>query len=309
MMMPHVASRIFGVPLMIDPGKAAAILAGIGGRVVDGGFELAGIEAIKHVAFANGRPSMGRLGDPLGNAFENAGEGHRLLHKVDGIGVIPIEGTLIHKGKWLGSYSGDTSYEGVQARVMRAQRDPSVRGVVLEIDSHGGEVAGAFDTAQMIAELSAQKPTLAILTDFAHSAAYLMASAARQIVMPETGGAGSIGVITLHADLSQKLEKQGIKVTVISSGAFKADGHPALPLDSRVLAEAKAAVDRTRDVFAGAVGAYRGKRLDKAAALATEARAYRGEDAVRAGLVDGIARPSEAFAAFVSSVNRTGWST
>lgn len=304
MMLPHVASRLFGVPLMVDPGKAAAILAGIGGRVVDGGFEISGIDAIAHVAFENGRPSMGRLGDPLGRAYENAGEGRRLLAMDGSVGIIPIEGTLIHKGKFLGSSSGDTSYEGVQAKIMKAQRDPNVKGVVLEVDSHGGEVAGAFDTAQMIAELSAQKPTLAILTDFAHSAGYLMASAARQIVMPETGGAGSIGVITLHADMSQKLEKQGVKVTVISSGAYKADGHPALPMDERVLAETQAAVDNMRDIFAGAVGSYRGDRLNKAAALATEARAYRGEEAVRAGLVDGIMRPSEAYAEFVSSVNR-----
>lgn len=302
--MPHVAARIFDVPLMIDERKAAAIIAGIGGRMVEGGFIFDGVEVLNHAAFEQGRPSMGRLGNPLGRAYEEAGVADRMLWKADGVAVIPIEGTLVHKGKWLGASSGETSYEGIQARVMRARADPSVKGVIFEVDSFGGEVAGAFDTAQMIHELSAEKPTLAILTEFAMSAGYLMAAAARQIVLPETGAAGSIGVITMHADFSKKIENQGVKITLISSGAKKADGHPALPLSESHLAEVQASVDRTRDLFATAVGNFRGSRLTKADALATEAGRYSGALAVDAGLADGVIRPSEAFDAFIKDVNR-----
>lgn len=298
-LMPRVASRIFDTPLMIDAGKAAAILTGIGGRMVDGGLVL-DVEAVQHVAFSNGRPSMGRLGDPLGSGFEQAGNGHKMLTKIGSTAIIGIEGTLIHKGKWLGMDSGETSYEGLQAQVQRARRDPSVRAVVFEVDSYGGEVAGAFDTADMIAQLSAEKPTLAILTDFALSAGYLLAAAARQVVLPETGGAGSIGVIAMHADFSAQLEKKGVKVTLITSGAHKADGHPAAALGAEVLARYQARVDASRELFAASVGKYRGARLDKAAALKTEALIYSGEDAVAAGLADGVGRPSEMFDRFLS---------
>jgi signal peptide peptidase SppA len=303
-LLPHVAARIFNVPLMIDAAKAAAIMAGIGGRVVDDGILIEDVEPIDHVAFQNGRPSMGIVGDPLGRAYEAEGLGARMLMTIDQVAIIPVEGTLVHKGKFLGRSSGETSYEGLQARVARARRDRSVKAVVFEVDSFGGEVAGAFDTADMIAQLSAEKPTLAILTDFAFSAGYLLASAARQIVMPQTGGAGSIGVITMHADFSQKLEKQGIKVTVLSSGARKADGHPALPLAAEVMADIQASLDRGRDLFAEKVANYRGSRLTKQAALATEARAFRGQDAVDAGLADGIMRPTDAFDEFVSAVHQ-----
>jgi signal peptide peptidase SppA len=299
-LMPRVASRIFDTPLMIDAGKAAAIMAGIGGRVVDGGVVIDDVESVQHVAFANGRPSMGRLGDPLGNRIEQAGNGHRMLNKIGSTAIIAIEGTLVHKGKWLGMDSGETSYEGLQAQVLRARRDPGVRAVVFEVDSYGGEVAGAFDTADMIAQLSAEKPTIAILTDFALSAGYLLAAAARQIVLPETGAAGSIGVIAMHADFSAQLEKKGIKVTLITSGAHKADGHPAAPLADDVLARYQANINATRDLFAAAVGKYRGARLDKAVALKTEAAIYRGEEAVAAGLADGVGRPSELFDRFLS---------
>jgi signal peptide peptidase SppA len=246
---------------------------------------------------------MGRLGDKLGRKLESRGYGDMILDVVEGIAVIPIEGTLVHKGSWIGSYSGDTSYEGLQTQIKRAGADRHVKGIVFEVDSFGGEVSGAFDTAQMIAELSAAKPTMAILTDFALSAGYLLASAARFIAMPETGAAGSIGVITLHVDYSKQIEKSGLAVTVLTSGAHKADGNPFEPLPDDVAARIKGDLDRARDQFAGAVARFRGDRLTKSAALATEAQHYRGSDALAAGLVDAVLRPSEAFDEFVAAAN------
>lgn len=302
------ATRVFNTELMIDAGKAAAIMNGLGDRFVEGGATIVGVEPVDHVAFANGRPSAGVVGDLFGRRIEQAGEGSRILPVIDNVAIIPVEGTLVHKGRFLGQVSGETSYEGLQTRISRARRDPNVKGVVVEVDSFGGEVAGAFDTAHLLAELSAEKPTLAILTDYGLSAGYLLASACRQIVMPQTGAAGSIGVITLLVDFTGKLEKEGIKVAVVASGAFKGDGNPALPLDPDVIARARARLDAMRDVFAATVGEFRGHRFTKDAALATEARVYSGDDAVKAGLVDAIARPNIAFEAFISEVNRTAMS-
>jgi signal peptide peptidase SppA len=302
--MPHIASRLFNSLLMVEPGKLQAFLVGLGGRIVDGGVTLDGVDAIDHVAFSRGRPSdrMGKVGDRLGRAFEQHGVGDRLLPRIGNVGIIAVEGTLIHKGAFIGQDSGETSYEGLQAQIARAGRDDSIKGVVLEVDSFGGEAAGAFETARMISELSAAKPTLAILTDFALSAGYLMASAARQIVMPDTGAAGSIGVRTMHVDFSKQLENRGIKVTLISSGAHKLDGDPTMALADDVRANIQARVDRSRELFAETVGSFRGKRLDKKAAMATEAQVYHGDDAVNAGLVDGTIDPQKAFAAFLSKV-------
>ncbi|MGA8990672.1 MAG: hypothetical protein WB500_09890 [Rhodoplanes sp.] len=93
----------------------------------------------------------------------------------------------MHKGAYVGAYSGRTSYEGLQAQVLRAMRNPAIKGVVFEVDSFAGDLAGAFETADLIARLSTEKPTLAILTDHALSAGYLLASAARQIIIQNTG--------------------------------------------------------------------------------------------------------------------------
>ncbi len=306
-LMPRIAARLFGEPLMVDSAKLAAILSGIGGRVAEGGFVLPGVAPVDHVAFAGGRPSdsMGVVGNRLDRSIARyeAATGESVLDRVGNVAIIPIEGTLVQKGKWLGSNSGDTSYEGTRAQVASAMRNDQVKGVVLEVDSYGGQVSGAFETAAMIAELSKMKPTLAILTDFAFSAGYLMASAARQIVMPPGGGAGSIGVIAMHADFSKQLEQDGIAVTLITAGAHKADGSPTKPLDEAVRAEIQARVDASYERFTTAVGTYRGARLPSAAARATEARTYVGEAAVAAGLVDGIAEVDEAFREFVNRVN------
>jgi ClpP class serine protease len=304
-LLPHVAARAFNSMLMIEPGKAAAIAEGLGSRILGTRVAVAGAEAVDHVAFSSGE-SMGRLGDQLGRRLEERGAGDRILTVIDHVAVISVEGTLVHKGKWIGSYSGDTSYEGIQTQVMRAAADRSVRGVVFEVDSYGGEAAGAFDTADMISELSAIKPTIAILTDFAYSGGYLLAAAARQIVLPETGGAGSIGVMTMHVDFSKKLESDGVNVTLLSSGARKVDGNPFGPLPPEVASRIRAELDRGRDQFAATVSRYRGGRLSKEAALATEADTFRGEAAVAAGLADGVVRPSEAFETFLAAVNQRG---
>lgn len=304
---PHIASRLFGEPLMVDAGKLAAIMAGIGARIADGGFVLSGVAPVDHTSFEGGRPSqsMGVVGDGFDRRLQQVetAYGISLLDRVGNVAVIPIEGTLVQKGKWLGTNSGNTSYEATRALIGRAMRDDTVKGVALEIDSYGGQVSGAFETAAMIAELSKRKPTLAILTDFAFSAGYLMASAARQIVMPPGGGAGSIGVIAMHADFSRQLEQDGVAVTLITAGAHKADGTPTRPLPDDVRAEMQARVNASYDRFTTAVGAYRGPRLDREAARATEARTYVGEAAVAAGLVDGIAEVDEAFREFVKRVN------
>jgi len=303
-LLPHIAARVFNTPLMVDAGKAVAIVAGLGGRLVDGELVIEGPPALDHVAFAGGKPSdrMGRLG--FSERLEARGRTDELLTMVGSTALISIEGSLVHKGAWVGSFSGETSYQGIQAQVTRARVDDRVRAVVFEVDSFGGEVSGAFDTAEAIAELSADKPTVAILTDHALSAGYLLASAARQIVLPETGYAGSIGVIAMHVDFSRAIENDGMRVTVVTAGARKDEGSPFKPLAADVIARWRDDLEASRELFASTVARYRGRRLSKKAALETEAGVFRGQAAVDAGLADGVVRPTTAFAEFIQRVSR-----
>jgi signal peptide peptidase SppA len=301
MSMIHVGARVFNTPLLVHPAKAAAILWGLGSRIAGNAVEVSNPQPLP-TPLNRGRGEMGVIGDRLGRSFDRMGK--KPYDMVGNIAVIPIEGTLVHKGSWVESDSGETSYQGLQTQVQRAARDEAVKGVVFEIDSFGGEVAGAFETSDMIAELSLAKPTLAILTDHAYSAGYLMASAARSIVIPETGGAGSIGVITLHADYSAALAQRGIKVTILKAGAHKADGNPYEPLAPEVAERITGQLEEARKAFAERVSRYRGKRLSFDAAMATEALDYTGAEAVRMGLADATGHPLQTFQAFQTKLNR-----
>jgi signal peptide peptidase SppA len=297
------AMRLFNTPLAIHPGKLAAALDGLGPRIVSEGLSVEGAsERVDHVAFAGGRPSMGRLGDPLGARIVAQREG-KPYTMIGSLAVIAIEGTLIHKGRWIGAASGATSYEGIHAAVRAAAEDPDVKGVAFEIDSFGGETAGAFDVAARIRALSAKKPTLAILTDHALSAGYLLASAARKISMPANGRAGSIGVVMVHTDYSKAIAGRGMKVTVLTAGKFKGEGNPYEPLGAETAARLRDDLEAGRREFAATVHEGRGKRLSMQQALDTEADDFRGEDAAKLGLVDRVEHASDAFDAFAAQIN------
>lgn len=298
----RICSVLFEQPHLYHPRKAETVVRMMGPRLT--GFPITvvnGEGTVEHAAFANGRPSAGIIGDQLGRAYDKAG--YKPFDMVEGVAVIPIEGTLVQKGGWIGSSSGETSYQGLQTQIARAHH-PDVKGVVFEVDSFGGMVNGGFETAAAMRALSKAKPTIAILTDYAYSAGYLLASQARQIVMPEFGGTGSIGVVMMHADFSGNLEQDGIKVTFIHAGKHKVEGSPFQPLPAELRDRWQKQVETMRDRFAAVVGQGRGSRLTKSAALKTEAQSYDAQEAVELGLVDAIADPQEAFAAFIKEVNR-----
>ena len=301
----RICEELFEQPLAYHPRKAETFLKAFGERLTGHSVMIVNGEGqVDHTAFANGRLTAGIIGDRMGRHYDRAGVVP--FDMVGDVAIIPIEGTLVRKGGWIGASSGETSYQGLQVQVARAARNEAVKGVVLEIDSYGGQVNGLFETAGMIATLSRAKPTIAILTDFAFSAGYALASQARQIIMPESGGVGSIGVLTMHADFSGNLEKQGIKVTLVHAGAHKVEGNPYEPLPAELKNRLQARVDTERERFAELVGKGRGRRLTKAQALKTEARAFDdAQEAMSAGLVDAIGDPHEAFAAFLKEINRS----
>ena len=119
----------------------------------------------------------------------------------NGIAIIPVVGTLVKRAGAIDAASGLLSYTAIETMIMEAATDPAVGGILLDVDSPGGEVGGVFDLADLIREAREAKPVYA-LADDAFSAAYLLASAADRIYLSQTGGVGSIGVIAVHVDES-----------------------------------------------------------------------------------------------------------
>jgi capsid assembly protease len=304
MLHARIAARAFNTPLLVEPTKAVAFLSGLGPRILGRQVAAASVAEGDNVLEMSPMPSR-RASLLAGDLLEGAGlRGEAPYPVVDGIAVIEIAGVLIHRGSWIGQSSGQTSYEGIAAQIAAAADDPMVRGVALEIDSFGGEVAGVFDLADRIRATRKAKPVWAFVAEHAFSAGYALASQADRILQPRTGAVGSIGVVVMHADLSGQLDQDGVQVTLIHSGRYKVDGNPYAPLPAEVRNDIQREIDVLRLLFAETVAAGRGGRLDHDAALATEAATYRGVDAVAAGLADEVTDLARGFAAFRQRVGR-----
>ncbi|HBA4352492.1 TPA: hypothetical protein J5G41_003933 [Escherichia coli] len=185
-----------------------------------------------------------------------------------------------------------TGYNGIIARLQQAASDPMVDGILLDMDTPGGMVAGAFDCADIIARVRDIKPVWALANDMNCSAGQLLASAASRRLVTQTARTGSIGVMMAHSNYGAALEKQGVEITLIYSGSHKVDGNPYSHLPDDVRETLQSRMDATRQMFAQKVSAYTG--LSVQAVLDTEAAVYSGQEAIDAGLADELVNSTDA---------------
>ncbi|MDC9607046.1 S49 family peptidase [Xenorhabdus griffiniae] len=274
MNLPHLAQRLFNVPLAIHPRKAEVVMAALTDR-----FGITQIQA-------------GMDWDDEGDSFSRRRRdtGYDVL---EGIAVIPVQGTLVQKLGTLRPYSGMTGYDGIRQSFLTALNDPDVNGICLDIDSPGGEVAGCFDLVDLIYQSRGEKPIHAILTENAYSAAYAIASAADKITVPRTGGMGSVGVIVIHCDWSQKIKQDGLTVTIITYGDRKAESNPYVKLSTEAQQAIQSDVDTMGKLFVSTVARNRG--MTEKTIRDTQAACYLAAEGVQLGLADVVATPDIAF--------------
>ncbi len=275
---PHIASMVYNIPLMITPQKLDVIMDVLAARM--------GVDA--PVAGANSGPwvaAKSKRADRMPSPFDGqAGGGN--------IAVIPVIGTLVQRGGMMDAESGLQSYQSISQMLTTALADPAISTILFEIDSPGGQVAGAFDLARQIFKArDSGKRLVAFANESSFSAAYLLASAAQEIYLPETGSVGSVGVVAVHVDQSGMDAQRGLKYTPVFAGSKKIDGNPHAPLPPGVQQEWQANVDRVYQLFVAAVARYRG--LDASAVAATEAGIFDGQSAIDTGLADGVMSWSE----------------
>ena len=270
MLLPHLASRLYGTPLLLVRSKLDVILSVLGERVQ-------WPTAKEALAVPAPRANVGAA---------------------PGIALIPVYGTLVRRSLGLDAASGLTSYGQVAAMLDAALVDASITGILLDIDSPGGEAGGVFELAQRVRAANAVKPVWAVASDSAFSAAYAIASAASRIYVSQTGGVGSIGVIAMHVDQTARDAQDGYRFTAVTAGAHKNHFSPHEPLDPDAYALLQAEVDRLYGLFVDHVATMRG--LDAAAVRATEAGLYFGPNAISVGLADRLGTTESALVDFAS---------
>lgn len=225
----------------------------------------------------------------------------------DGIAIIPVYGALLHRYGYVSTYA--TGYDFIRAQFQMALHDPQVKGIVFDVNSYGGQVAGNFELCDEIFEARGVKPSIAIVDGSAYSGGYSIGSSAGQMVTTPSAGVGSIGVVMMHVSFEKMLSEDGVEVTFIYAGKHKVDGNMYKDLSADALARFQVGVDKSYEKFVALVA--RNRAMDADAVKATEALCYDADEALTLGLIDAIQTPQGALAAFrnglkgsVSPLNR-----
>ncbi len=276
----RLIARIFGVALLVDRRKLDVAVGVLGPKL--------GLDAVP--------PPPGPFSE------EKAREPAKVESR---IATMQVVGSLAHRVDSLDAMSGASSYETMAEEIDRLAADPEVDGILLEVDSFGGEAAGCFDLAARIAEAKKKKPIYGVANHYAMSAGYAILSQAQRVFVSQSGEVGSIGVVTTHLDMSGAAAQQGVRATFIHAGKHKVDGHPWAALPEDVRTRLQADVDQVYETFCATVHAGRGSSMTVEKAKATEALTYIGQKAVDAGLADAVGTKADALAALRADIEET----
>jgi protease-4 len=189
-----------------------------------------------------------------------------------------------------GSDDDGVSDDGIQASgfnklVRRVAADSSLDGVIVRIDSPGGDAVASDEIWREMNLLSKKKPTVISMSDVAASGGYYMAMTGDPIVAYPGTETGSIGVVFGKPDLHGLYDKLGITKDSLQRGAFAgidSDYHPLSPVE---LAKLKEGIDANYHDFVAKVAQARRRPFDQIDALA-QGRVWLGAQAASNGLID-----------------------
>lgn len=219
------------------------------------------------------------------------------------VACVVIRGPLLQHFDWMCQ-----SYEAILQCVAAACAS-NARAVLMLADSPGGLVSGCFATARQIRALcdAAGKELYAYVDGRACSACYALASVADAIIVSDTSDVGSIGVIASVVEQTKLDSALGVKFTILTSGARKADGNPHLELSPEAAAALQANLDTVATLFYDFVAEQRGMSAEAVRAL--EAASFLGKASIDAGLADAMLDLPEFLAAIAAGPFKTGEKT
>jgi ClpP class serine protease len=139
---------------MILPDKLSLIASVLDGRIGIDASSFDDIEAayLKQAPDASRFVGQAELSDP------NDPKSRKPYRTTDkGVAIIPVMGSLVNRGAWIGTFSGMSSYEGFRHAIGKAAADKSVTSILLDIDSPGGEAVGAFEAGDAVREAAGLK--------------------------------------------------------------------------------------------------------------------------------------------------------
>lgn len=223
----------------------------------------------------------------------------------DGVGLIRINGPLLNERDPEYDYFGIpyTTYDQVAAAADALRSDPNVRGVVLAIDSPGGDAVGVSAAADALAALRAEKPTAAWTGRMMASAAYFLGSQAQRVTATVDAMVGSIGTVMAIPEFTGLLSRIGINFDIFRTGPLKYTGNGFEKLSDGQRAYLQSTVEQYGEIFKSAVARGRGRSAEWVNEVAS-GRTWIAGAAAANGLIDGVGTLSDALGAMRAATSR-----
>lgn len=222
------------------------------------------------------------------------------------IGILPLFGVVAHRANMVSDFSGGTSLQKFGRELTMMANDADIDNIIIEVDSPGGSVAGVQEAADIIRAAARQKPVYAIANAFSASAAYWLASQASELWSTPSGQVGSIGVLAVHRDISQRLENEGIKTTFITAGKYKAEASQEMPLTDEARDYMQERVNEYYAEFVSAVAKGRGVSDKFVADNFGQGRMMTTKAALDVGMIDRVGTMDDLIRAIVASPQGPG---
>ncbi len=214
------------------------------------------------------------------------GQRRQITPSEQGVAILPIHGPIVPKAGMMSDVSGATSIDALRSAYLQAMDAPDIKGIVLDIDSPGGQVSQVPEFANEMRGMRGRKPVVAVANTEAASAAYWLAAQADEIVASPSAIVGSIGVVATHQQVDES--RDGIKTTLVSAGKHKVDGNPYEPLSEHGNERIQALVDNYYGMFTSDVAKGRGVSVDAVRSGYGEGDVLSAKEAVSAGLADRV---------------------
>jgi protease IV len=177
----------------------------------------------------------------------------------------------------------------------RIGEQPGTAAVLIVVSSPGGTVPGSEALHEGIRRLAAKKPVVAVVDSIAASGGYIAALGADRIVARQTALVGSIGVLFQVPNVSQLLDRVGVKVETERSSPLKASPSGVEPTSAEAREAVRELVRESYDWFKGLVKARRNLSDQELAAVA-DGRVFSGRQSLGLKLVDEVGSEREAVA-------------
>jgi protease-4 len=169
--------------------------------------------------------------------------------------------------------------------IRQVRNDGSVKGVIVRVDSPGGDAVASDEILHELKLLSDAKPTVISMSDYAASGGYFISMTGSKIVAYPDTLTGSIGVLYTRPNLHDLYSKLGINVAILTRGKFADIDSEYVPLSDAAKQKLHESIELTYRSFVSKVAAARNKTYDQIDPIA-QGRVWMGAQARQNGLVD-----------------------